>query len=215
MKLTLLLVLELLLILAGLVINALGIFPFPIIPLILIAWVSLHLRHMRWRDVGLKRPDKWLPTLGIALLVGIGYQALDTLLITPLLQRLTGETVDLSLFSGMQGNLLMLLVFLVASWTEAAFIEEMYFRGYLFNRLTDLAGKERTGIIIALILNSIVFGAAHAYQGLTGVLDTLLAGLVLGLIYLFSRRNLWLPILTHGIIDTVGFLLIFAGLVGK
>jgi len=44
------------------------------------------------------------------------------------------------------------------------------------------------------------------------MLDNALAGLVLGLLYLLARRNLWLPILTHGIIDTIGVLLIFAGL---
>jgi membrane protease YdiL (CAAX protease family) len=41
------------------------------------------------------------------------------------------------------------------------------------------------------------------------VVDTFIGGLVLGLLYLHARRNLWLPILTHGIIDTVGILLIF------
>jgi len=212
MKSTLLLILEMLLILAGIAIYAFGIFSFPILPLFLVAWVSLHIRHMRWRDVGLRHPDRWLPTIGLALLVGAGYQALDTLLIAPLLQHLTGEAINLSQFSGLRGNLPALLVFLVISWTEAAFIEEMFFRGYFFNRLTDLAGAERLGIAIALIGNALVFGAAHGYQGITGMLDNALAGLVLGLLYLLARRNLWLPILTHGIIDTIGVLLIFAGL---
>ena len=106
------------------------------------------------------------------------------------------------------------MVFLAVSWTEAAFIEEMFFRGYLFNRITDLVGNEKLGIIVALFTTSLVFGAAHAYQGITGMVDTFLGGLVLGLLYLHARRNLWLPILTHGIIDTVGFLLIFFGLYG-
>lgn len=214
MKSTLILILEMLLILAGIVNCILGIFPFPILPLFLVAWVSLRLRHMRWRDVGLRHPDKWLPTIGIALLVGVGYQALDTLLIAPLLQQLTGEAINLSQFSSLRGNPLVLLVFLVASWTEAAFIEEMFFRGYFFNRLTDLAGGQRLGIAITLIGNAVVFGLAHVYQGITGVLDTVLAGLLLGLLYLLARRNLWLPILVHGIIDTVGVLLIYAGLFG-
>jgi len=212
MKSTLFLILEMLLILAGIAIYAFGIFPFPILPLFLVAWASLRLRHMRWRDVGLHRPDRWLPTIGLALLAGVGYQALDTLLIAPLLQHLTGESIDLSQFSGLLGNLPALMVFLVISWTEAAFIEEMYFRGYFFNRLTDLAGRERLGIAIALIGNALVFGAAHGYQGITGMLDNALAGLVLGLLYLLARRNLWLPILIHGIIDTIGVLLIYAGL---
>jgi hypothetical protein len=214
MKSSLLLILEMLLILAGIAVNALGLFSFPILLLFLVAWVSLRLRHMHWRDVGLRRPDKWLPTIGLALVIGIGYQALDIYLITPLLQRFTGESIDLSLFSILRGNLLVLLFFLLVSWTEAAFIEEMYFRGYFFNRLTDLFGRERLGILIALLGSALVFGAAHSYQGITGVVDTAIAGLVLGLLYLLGRGNLWLPILVHGIIDTLGFLIIYAGLYG-
>ena len=211
MKSTLLLILEVLLLLAGIVIYAFGIFPFPILPLFLVAWASLRLRHLGWRDVGLRRPDKWSITIGLALLVGIGYQALDMFIIAPFLQRLTGESIDLSQFSFLRGSLPALLFFIFISWTEAAFIEEMFFRGYFLNRLTDLAGQQRWGIAFALIGNALVFGAAHAYQGITGVVDTFLAGLLLGLLYLLARRNLWLPILVHGIIDTLGFLLIYSG----
>jgi membrane protease YdiL (CAAX protease family) len=212
MKSSLLLTLEITGLLAGFVIIALRIFPLPVLPLFLVGWASLRMRHMGWRDVGLKRPDKWLPTIGLALLVGVGYQLLDTLVISPILQSLTGKSVDLSQFSFLKGSLPALLLFLIITWTEAAFIEEMFFRGYFFNRLTDFTGKGRTGVIIALVIGSLIFGVAHAYQGITGVLDTVLAGLVLGLLYLFVRRNLWLPILTHGILDTIGFIILFTGL---
>jgi membrane protease YdiL (CAAX protease family) len=211
MKSSLLLTLEFLLLLAGIAIYAFGLFPFPILPLFVVAWISLHLRHLRWRDIGLRRPERWLPIIGLALLIGISYQAVDTVLIAPLLQRLTGQSIDLSLFTGLKGNLPALLVFVLVSWTEAAFIEEMFFRGYLLSRFMDVAGKERWGVTIALLANAVIFGSAHAYQGLSGVLDTGLAGLLLGLLYLLARRNLWLPILAHGILDTVGFLLIYAG----
>jgi membrane protease YdiL (CAAX protease family) len=214
MKSTLLLILEILLLLVGLALYALGYLPLPILPLFLVAWASLRLRHLRWRDVGLRRPRSWLSTIGLALLIGIGYQVLDILLIAPLLQKQTGEAVDLSQFSSIQGNLLLLIVSLVVSWTLAAFIEEMFFRGYLLNRILDFAGRERIGMAIALIINALIFGAAHYYQGITGVVDTALAGLVLGIFYFVSGRNLWLPILTHGIIDTTGFLLIYLGLYG-
>jgi membrane protease YdiL (CAAX protease family) len=211
MKSRLLLTLEILLLLVGIAVYAFGLFPFPILPLFVVAWVSLHLRHLHWRDIGLRRPAEWLPIIGLALVIGIGYQALDTVAIAPLLQRLTGQVIDLSGFAILIGNLPALLVFMAISWTEAAFIEEMFFRGYLLNRFMDVAGRERLGVAIALLANAVIFGFAHAYQGLTGVLDTGLAGLVLGLLYFLARQNLWLPILTHGIIDTVGFLLIFAG----
>jgi CAAX protease family protein len=211
MKSTLLSILELLLVLAGIAAYAVGILPFPILPLFVVAWISLRLRHLSWREVGLRRPDRWLRTIGLAVLIGISYQALDIFIIAPLLQRLTGESIDLSQFNVLQGSLPALLFFLGITWTEAAFIEEMFFRGYLFNRLGDLSRNQTWGIPLALVASSLVFGAAHAYQGLTGVIDTFLAGLLLGLLYLLARRNLWLPILVHGIIDSLGFLIIYAG----
>lgn len=211
----LLLPLEIFGLLAGFVIIALEIFPLPVLPLFLVGWASLRLRHMGWRDVGLRRPDKWLPTIGLALLIGIGYQFLDTLVISPLLQSLTGQSIDLTQFSFLKGSLPALLLFIIITWTEAAFIEEMFFRGYFFNRLTDFSGNDRIGVIVALFVSSLIFGAAHAYQGITGVLDAFLAGLVLGLLYIFARRNLWLPVLTHGFIDTLGFIILFAGWFGS
>jgi membrane protease YdiL (CAAX protease family) len=211
---TRLLAFEILGLLAGVVIIALGIFPLPVLPLFVVGWASLRLRHMGWRDVGLKRPEKWLPTIGLALLIGIGYQVLDSVAISPLLQSLTGQSIDLSQFSILKGSLAALLLFIIITWTEAAFLEEMFFRGYLFNRFTDFTGNSRIGVATALIVSALFFGAGHAYQGVTGMVDTFLAGLVLGVLYLFARRNLWLPILTHGIIDTIGFLILFAGLFG-
>ncbi len=212
MKFKLLLILEMLLVLGGLVIYGLGIFPFPILPLFLVAWASLRLRHLGWRDVGLRRPEKWLLTIGLASFVGVVYQALDILLIVPFIQRLTGESIDLSQFSFLRGSLPALIIFLIISWTEAAFIEEMFFRGYFLNRLSDLSGQQRWSLAFAVIGNALIFGAAHAYQGITGVVDTALAGMLLGLLYLAARRNLWLPILVHGIIDTLGFVLIYTGM---
>ena len=206
-------VFELLLILAGIGLIAANVLPFAILLLFALAWISLRLRHLGWRDVGLKRPARILATIGFAILIGCGYQALDTWIIAPLLQRITGEAINLSQFSLLRGNSTALAFFLLVTWTEAAFIEEMIFRGYLLNRLLDLTGGTRLGITIALVGNAILFGLIHTYQGLTGVLDTALAGILLAMLYIISRRNLWITILTHGVIDTVGFVLLFLGLV--
>ncbi len=212
MKSYILISLEILLVLACIILIATGIFPFAILLLFVIAWVSLYIRHMSWRAVGLARPSHWGVTLGLGVLIGVGYQALDTVLIGPLLQRITGEAVNLSQFNILRGNLTALIASLILTWTEAAFIEEMVFRGYLLNRLLDLFGRERTGVIFALLVQAALFGLGHTYQDFTGVLDTALAGLLIGFLYLRFRRNLLLPILVHGIIDTTGFLLIYSGL---
>jgi uncharacterized protein len=43
------------------------------------------------------------------------------------------------------------------------------------------------------------------------MIDEGLMGLLLGLIYLRTKRNLAVPIIAHGIQDTIDFVLIFLG----
>jgi hypothetical protein len=64
--------------------------------------------------------------------------------------------------------------------------------------------------IISLFAVHVGFGLAH-YQGITGVIDEGLMGLLLGVIYLRSGRNLAIPIIAHGIGDSIDFILIFLG----
>ena len=114
-------------------------------------------------------------------------------------------------FSSAQGNVKWTLLALVGTWTLAAFGEEMVYRGYLMNRVADLFNRTRPAWIISLIAVHVGFGLAHAYQGWTGIIDEGLMGLLLGIIYLRTGRNLSVPIIAHGIGDTIDFLLIFLG----
>ena len=79
------------------------------------------------------------------------------------------------------------------------------------NRVADLFNRTRAAWIISLIAVHLGFGLAHAYQGITGVIDEGLMGLLLGLIYLRTGRNLAVPIVAHGVSDSIDFLLIFLG----
>ena len=87
----------------------------------------------------------------------------------------------------------------------------MVYRGYLMNRVADLLNRTRGAWIVSLLGVHVGFGLAHAYQGLTGVFDEDLMGLLLGLIYLRTGRNLGVPIMAHGIQDSIDFVLIFLG----
>lgn len=85
------------------------------------------------------------------------------------------------------------------------------YRGYLMNRMADLFNHTRKAWIISLIAVHLGFGLAHAYQGITGVLDEGLMGLLLGVAYLRTGRHLAVPIIAHGVTDTIDCLLIFLG----
>jgi uncharacterized protein len=79
------------------------------------------------------------------------------------------------------------------------------------NRVADLLNRTRTAWIVSLFTVHIGFGLAHAYQGMTGIIDEGLMGLLLGVMYLRTGRNLSVPIMAHGVCDTIDFLLIFVG----
>jgi len=69
----------------------------------------------------------------------------------------------------------------------------------------------RAGWIGSLIVISVVFGCAHIGQGSTGMIENVWDGLLLGALYLACGRNLAVPIIAHGITDTVDILLMYVG----
>jgi membrane protease YdiL (CAAX protease family) len=56
------------------------------------------------------------------------------------------------------------------------------------------------------VLVSILFGYGHYYKGASGVIDSGVAGLILGSAYMLAGRNLWANIFAHGLIDTFGII---------
>jgi len=179
--------------------------------LLLLGWISLRVRGIRWRDVGLTRFRNWRTTLLFGLAVGLALEAFQLFLSQPFLVHVLGKQPDLETFRTVTGHPLALLVYLALVWTLAAFGEEMVYRGYLMNRVADLMNRTPAAWIVSLIAVHVAFGFAHAYQGITGILDEGLAGLLLGVIYLRSGRNLAVPIIAHGIQDTIDFILIYLG----
>lgn len=184
---------------------------FIILAVVLYSWLSLWLRGKGWGDFGLKKPESWKKTVLLALLAGIIFQALSLYVIEPLVGKLTGEIPDVSIFRPMVGNIPQLLFFLALSWTFAAFIEEMIYRGYFMHRIADLFSRNNTGWVVGVILSNLLFGFGHMYQGLSGMITTGLTGFIFAWLYFATRRNLWAAILAHGIYDTIGFMMIFFG----
>jgi hypothetical protein len=96
-------------------------------------------------------------------------------------------------------------------WILAAFGEELVYRGYLMNRVADLGHSTRSAWIVSLFVISVLFGLSHYQQGLTGIIEEGSDGLILGLMYLAYGRNLAIPIVAHGVCDTLDIALLFMG----
>src|SRR5580658_7024118 len=118
--------------------------------LLAIAWISLYLRQLRWRDVGFRLYRDWPTTLAIGVTAGVAMEMLELFCTQPLLVRITGQMPDLSAFSRVAGNVRWLAISLALTWTLFAFGEELVFRGYLMDRIAGLLGRIARGWAVAL-----------------------------------------------------------------
>jgi hypothetical protein len=64
---------------------------------------------------------------------------------------------------------------------------------------------------IGVVVVAVLFGYGHYYKGPSGIVDSGVAGLILGAAYLLSGRDLWTCILAHGFIDTLAVVAVFLG----
>ena len=89
--------------------------------LILLAWVSLRLRRMAWRDIGLRRPERWASAIALGVIAGVAIELFANLVTTPMIAAVTGRPPDLSEFQPLIGNLPLLLILVAINWVLAAF----------------------------------------------------------------------------------------------
>lgn len=195
-------------------VNFLHVIPFSETPwILLLGWLSLRARGRGWRSLGLVKPASWRQTLLVAAATAVVLQVLSIFVIEPVVTRISGQPLDLSRFAPLVGNVKLALVGLAVVWTLAAFGEELAYRGFVLNRAADLGQGSARAWAIALVAISVLFGLGHISQGPVGVVDSTVSGLAFGGVYLALGRNLWAPILAHGLTDTAAVLLVFLDLV--
>jgi uncharacterized protein len=176
------------------------------------ATILMMRRKEHWPALGLRRPESWNRT---AQLVIGGYVAVVVLngAIQLGAMRFTDlKPPDLSTFASIEGQPAQYLFWLAMVWSSAAIGEELLFRGFIWSRMERLIGGGRPAPVPTLVIQALLFGAAHLYQGPTGMLVTTGVGLVMGVVYLSGRRNLIPCILLHGLIDTGGRTMLFLGI---
>jgi len=177
-----------------------------------LALLSFWLRDRGFRAIGWTRPKSWPLTLLWAIAAAAVVILLGELVTDPLTTAMWGKPPDTSSFSALTGNWRDAGMMLLLVWSFAAVGEEFGYRGYLLTRAADLGGRSTAAYVASLVLVSIVFGIGHYYQGPSGILSTACDGFVMGAAYLLSGRNFWVPILTHGLVDTFGIVVLFFGL---
>jgi len=173
--------------------------------------LSARVREGSWTAMGLKWPSSWTRTVLFALFVAAIRILLGALVVDPLTAHFWPAATAPSGTEQIHGHVLVALHWLLLVWTFAAFGEEISYRGYLLNRAADVGRRTRLASWAGVLISATLFGYGHYYKGPAGIVDSGMAGLVLGAAYILSRRNLWVCILAHGFIDSFGIVALFFG----
>lgn len=179
--------------------------------LFVLGLISFRLRDGGWLAMGLKWPTSWRRTVLIALTAAALRILLGALVIDPVTAHFWPPPIAPSGMNEIAGHGMVALRWLLLVWTFAAFGEEIGYRGYLINRAADAGGRSQFACWAGVAAVSVLFGYGHFYKGPAGIVDSGMAGLILGAAYVFSGRNLWVCVLAHGFIDTVGLIAVYFG----
>lgn len=187
--------------------------PLAVLACVAVITVLLMQRGESWKGLGLRLANSWkavgagaVAVLGIFLSVMIA-----SAIAQPIIEALLG-TMDRTLPD--VSTLSQYLIMMAIVWTTAAIGEELVFRGFMMTRVSEIFGGGRYSWIPAAILPAMIFGLAHAYQGLPGILLTGTVGFVFGIWYIIGRRNLVPLIIAHGLVNTVGITLLHLAATG-
>jgi membrane protease YdiL (CAAX protease family) len=154
---------------------------------IIFAW-----RKVSWKSLGFGKFD--LATLGIGcglLIAGYAFILLHNGILMLLGVETQGEQIT-QLF----GNLSSPVWFFIVGAILAPLVEEMFFRGFLFQGF-----RARYGWVPGLLLSSAIFGIAHLDP--VALVPTFILGCVLA--YMYQRSNsIWPGVIFHTMINSLG-----------
>ena len=191
--------------------NVFHIVPNEVIVLFALGLASIWLRDGSWSAMGFKRPVSWRRIFLIALIAAGVRIILGQFVIEPITGFFWPAPTAPELANEITGNAKVALLALLLVWTFAAFGEEIAYRGYLLTRAADIGGRSKLAYWLGIVFVSILFGYGHYYKGPSGIIDSGIAGLILGAAYMLADRNLWACILAHGFIDTFAVIDAFFG----
>lgn len=166
---------------------------------VLFIWYGLHLRGVGMKDVirgSWPRFKDVLRDLGIA----IGFLLVSGALLNGIGRLLKTSTPE-AIRKGLPQSPAEIAVWLLLALT-AGFCEELIFRGYLQRQFTALTRSLAGGIV----LQGMVFGAAHGYQGWKLMLTIAVFGSMFGMLAHW-RRSLRPGMLAHFLQDGIGGIL--------
>ena len=174
----------------------------PIGALLVLIWAKLS--QTPWREIGYGKPRNIFLTVAGGIIFGIAFKFFMKAILMPVFGA---DPVNHS-YHFLAGNK-NLLPAAIWAMLAAGFGEETVFRGFMFERLRKLLGKELLMTVVIILITSAWFAFGHySNQGWTGVEQAAVTGLTFGTIYAATGK-IWFVMIAHSFFDLTALWMIY------
>ena len=181
------------------------------IPILLLVWLVLKYSKETFADIGFSFKRFKLEAIPIGILVAVCTLAFMQLIFFPVLEYfVTFEETEVGLYDFIKENQWQLYFTIIMGWLIGGVYEEVVFHGFIFTRLEKMIPGTYSSHI-SFVITALIFGFYHIQLGAAGLINALVVGAVYLGLFLYFKRNLWYPIICHGVYNTMVMILIYLG----
>lgn len=108
-------------------------------------------------------------------------------------------------FGDLADNTSQYLIWIAIIWFAGP-AEELFFRGFMIGQLREILGQSRSATALSIVIPAISFGLGHMYyQGLRGLFVTGGVALMMGILFVLYKRNIWPLAIAHAALNSLMF----------
>lgn len=187
--------------------------PFYSYAIVCLAVIVLYLRRQKktLRDLGLKRNGVTTHTLIVGIFSALLWISFNKWVYYPFITHFF-VVPPYTEYNFIRNKLSNLILTLIAAWIIGGFFEEIVFRGFIQTTFRGWFTKSKNSFLLAGLFTSILFGLYHWQQGIFGMVSSFFGGLLWTYLLWRFKGNLWYPIISHAVYDTIALLMIYFGI---
>jgi membrane protease YdiL (CAAX protease family) len=188
--------------------------PFYSYAIICLGVIIFYLRRQNktLRDLGLKRNGLTAHTFFVGVVSALLWIAFNKWIYYPLITHFFVPQ-PYTEYDFIRNNLSNLIITIIAAWVIGGFYEEIVFRGFIQKKIQQWFIKYRYSFWLAGLLTSFLFGLYHWQQGIFGMIPSFLGGILWTYLLWRYKGNLWYPIISHALYDTIALTMIYFGVI--
>jgi membrane protease YdiL (CAAX protease family) len=175
----------------------------PLSAILVLSWTKIS--RTPWREIGFVRPRSWPRTIAIGIIFGVALKFTMKAVVMPLL----GAPPINWPFHYLAGNASALPMEIYTVTICAGFGEETFYRGWMFERMGKVLGRGLVAKVATILISGSIFAAAHyGVQGVPGLEQALIVGVLFGTIFAITGRLVVLMI-AHAAFDLTALWMIY------